>query len=401
MASEDFKQGLTSVTWHHSISMAKLSLVLLFFIKKTMISSSLLHFTGSLHHYHKLQKGYTSKIEQVEDLLRALSLLLPGRVSDGDLCSQSILTTLNLVSLYNTHHLITTADSKSVEKDRFVFNQYLRHQFRRSKLFHTLSVILSVVSYSEVLLEMLAVRKYSLLRWRFISWLEGFKAFLRLVLYVGSRKSMVLHPTHFIRNVDSSTLTYDTMGEEKIELTHLDTRIGVPSTANTELLSRVMDIDIPTFHRSKWTHLAEVLWIFRPLIYVILLGKAHNKQRKLANNSKDTHREACHEEEKDLMEKDEENYWQPWLTSLAVDVLALILRLTQKMSSLEKEESKRRNYLLLFYLLRGPVYSAFIRKLLDRICNSTEHRPLISIVTTAVNDYRPFWEQSYFYTSGS
>ncbi|ORZ19657.1 peroxisome membrane protein [Absidia repens] len=374
-----------------------------------MLPSSLLHFTGSLHHYHHIHKGYTSQIEQVEDLLRALSLLLPGRVSDGDLCSQSILTTLNLVSLYNTHYLISSADENGSEKDVFAFNQRLRHQFRRSSLIRIMSSILSIVSYTEVLLEMIATRKCKSanMRWQLISWLEGFKVLLRVALYARSQKNMILHPTHFIRNVDPSTLAYDIAGEEKIELTHLDTRTGVPSSANSKLLYGKSYSEVGAGSRkTKWAHLGELLWILRPFIYVLLLKKEHTRYQhssyKMHKSSAEN--QGCNQVQDDeecSIEKDDENYWLPWLMSLSVDVLAAILRFTQNLSPLESEESKRRNYLLLFYFLRGPVYSMFTKRGLDVFCNATEHRPLISIVTTAINDYRPFWEQNYFYTAGS
>ncbi|SAM08100.1 hypothetical protein [Absidia glauca] len=239
---------------------------------------------------------------------------------------------------------------------------------------------------------MLVTRKSKPLRWRYISWLESIKVLLRLVLYVDSRKAMVLHPTHFIRNIDTNTLAYDTTGEEKIELAHLDTRTGVPSSANIELLFKKSTPDMGmTLQRTKWAHLAELLWIFRPLLYVILLRREHYKHRRDPE---------CTGVETQT-EKDQENYWLPWVVSIAADVLAMVLRYTQNMSPLEKEESKRRNYLLLFYFLRGPMYSLFTSRLLDIVCSSTEHRPLVSILTTAINDCRPFWEQCYSYTSGS
>ncbi|CAO3633777.1 unnamed protein product [Cunninghamella echinulata] len=79
----------------------------------------------------------------------------------------------------------------------------------------------------------------------------------------------------------------------------------------------------------------------------------------------------------------------------------MVLRSISLDGPLEKEEHKRRLYLLLYYFFRGPLYSQYTSKLLEWICDATEHRPLISILTTAINDYKPFWQQCYFYTAGS
>ncbi|KAI8084450.1 peroxisome membrane protein [Halteromyces radiatus] len=380
-----------------------------------MLPNNLLHFTGAIHHYHNIHRGYTSRIEQAEDLLRALSLLLPGRVSEGDLCSQTILTTLNLVSLYNTHYLMRTANKNSKDdippEESFAFNRHIQFHFRRSKAYRATSLILSLVSYSEILWEMLVARKEngSRLRWRHITVIEAIKMCMRLILYYTSQKKMVLHPTHFIRNIDPTTLEYDTTGEDKIELGHLDTRIGMPSSSNRSLYYNPQIVTKNSSQTSKLGHLSELLWISRPLIYVLLLNKEHYQHPKAQisdNNSSivTDGKESFGEEtltEEEWTEKDDENYWQPWIISFSMDILAMILRYTQNMSPLEKEESKRRNYLLFFYLLRGPLYSKFTRHILDTLCNATEHKPLVSIITTAINDYRPFWEQCYFYTSGS
>ncbi|KAI8063866.1 peroxisome membrane protein [Gongronella butleri] len=355
-----------------------------------MLPTSLLHFKSGHTNTHK---GYATTIDPIEDLLRALSILLPGRVAEGDVCAQTVLTALNLVSLYNTHYLIRTADKTQDAPDSFAFNRYLRRRFQLSKPFQWASLSLSVISYTEVLLEMLLTRsqRSKQSRWRLVACVESIKLVLRLLLYYGARRRMVLHPTHFLRNVDAHSLAYDHDGEDRFELGHLDARLGLPSTAN-DTLSK------PAFPTPRFglAHVAELLWMARPLVYVLLLAKAHR-----ATPSKLRRTDGDNDDDDDMDEKDEENHWQPWLVSLGMDVVASLLRQAQPMTPLEHEEAHRRNYLFLFYLLRGPVYSLWARPFLDWLADTTEHRPLISILTTAINDYRPFWEQCYFYTSGS
>ncbi|CAO3648178.1 unnamed protein product [Cunninghamella blakesleeana] len=84
-----------------------------FFFPFTMLPTTLLHFKSKTT-ITNFNDGYLSKINGIEDLLRALVLILPGRVSDGDLCSQAILTVLNLVSLANTNLLYKSANKKKL-----------------------------------------------------------------------------------------------------------------------------------------------------------------------------------------------------------------------------------------------------------------------------------------------
>ncbi|ORX56242.1 peroxisome membrane protein [Hesseltinella vesiculosa] len=350
-----------------------------------MLPTSLLHFKSG---HPQLRKGYIASIDTIEDILRAFSILLPGRFTDGDLCSQSILTALNLVSLYNTHYLVRVADKTQDKPDVFAFNRYLRKCFQLSRPFKWVSLCLSVVSYSEVLAEMIWARSGNSSakhRWKLITYVESIKLILRLLLYFGAKKRMVLHPTHFLRNVDTHTLSFDREGEDRFELGHLDARLGLPSTADADLTQSVYPLP-----RVGWAHLAELLWMARPLVYVLTLSRVQNHRKSESST-----------DERDVNDQDNRTDWRPWLVSLAIELSAALLRQSQSMVPLEKDEAKRRNYLLLFYLLREPVYSIWARPFLDWLSDAADHRPLVSIITSAINDYRPFWERCYFYTSAS
>ncbi|KAI9472375.1 MAG: peroxisome membrane protein [Benjaminiella poitrasii] len=319
-----------------------------------MLPSSLLHFTG------KGSLKIASYADIIEDSLRALTLLLPGRFEDSEICSQSILTVLNLASLYHTkqYHLDTTSSFNV----RFV---------RLSRLCQLASWTLSIISSTEVLFEMLLVKK-AVSRWKWVVRIEGIKAILRFVLFYSTNRSMVVHPTHLLRNIDP--------------VAQLDPRTGIAKPTAAEPINR------KSVMKSGWFQLSELLWIIRPLIYAYMVAK---EQKYMTINA----------DSDEMIEKEQEGLisWKPWLASLCID---LISRLGRHMESLvggdlEKEESRRRDYLLLYYLLKGPIYLKLTRNLLEKFCDSTEHRPLISIITAAINDYRPFWEETYFYTSGS
>lgn len=116
-----------------------------------------------------------------------------------------VLTILNLVSLANTNLLYKSANKKKLfatalkqhnkdlkeknqlqqgeeveeeeeEKESFLFNQSLHLQSRTNKLYRYSATLLSIVSYSEILLEMIIARKWNTKKkWQFISCIEGFK----------------------------------------------------------------------------------------------------------------------------------------------------------------------------------------------------------------------------------
>ena len=62
-----------------------------------------------------------------------------------------------------------------------------------------------------------------------------------------------------------------------------------------------------------------------------------------------------------------EQSWKPWLISLGIDLAVRLAREMQPMSQLEREESRRRDYLLLFYAVREPFYDLFTRYVLSSI----------------------------------
>ncbi|KAI8365964.1 peroxisome membrane protein [Radiomyces spectabilis] len=348
---------------------------------------------------------YASKIETVEDLIRAISMLLPGRFEDSEFCSQTIIAALNLVSLYHTQLLVRAAtkaglkeklEAENEDGPRFAFNAFIQRHYQGRGLKRFAAVGLSLISYTEVLLEMMASRWWpKLTKWRWIVGIEAVKVLLRLGLFYGTHRRMILHPTHLVRNVDPSTFTASTT--DKFELATLDPRIGTPSTANPSLLLTAKDATKTPLPRKGWAHLAEIVWIIRPLVFVTLiyirLRRRHRSPLQREKNAED--------EEEECLQTSDTMGWKPWLLSLGMDLLARTARHMQPMTSLEKDESRRRDYLLLYYLLRGPFYLYFTKPLLDTFCSTTEHRPVISIITSALNDYRSFWEQYYFYTAGS
>jgi peroxin-16 len=82
------------------------------------------------------------------------------------------------------------------------------------------------------------------------------------------------------------------------------------------------------------------------------------KKKSQVNSMRDTSEKDDNEES---IEKDDEGSWKPWIVSLSIDIIARIARKMQPMSMLERDESKRRDYLFIYYLFRGPIYLKFTR----------------------------------------
>lgn len=193
------------------------------------------------------------------------------------------------------------------------------------------------------------------------------------MLFFRSGKRTVIHPTHLVRNTDPCT--FESNVTDKLELATLDPRTGTPSTANPRLLTSSTTTSSTTPRRG-WALVGEILWVIRPVVYgklnegVVVMDEdlflylyitmiiAFMVMNTIRRGS---HKVVEKTEEEEETEKDDENEWKPWLVSLCIDLLARTARSMQPSSSLEQDEYKRRDYLLLYYLLRGPIYNLFTR----------------------------------------
>lgn len=123
----------------------------------------------------------------------------------------------------------------------------------------------------------------------------------------------------------------------------------------------------------------EVLFILRPLIYVILIRKFGVKS------------------------------WIPWFLSLAVDLTGMgILNHVKsgnskgdfQLSTSENDEVKRRKHLLILYLMRDPFFSRYTRPHLESTEKFLNHVPLLGLITGKVSGLIVGLQTRYTYTSG-
>ncbi|KAI8060475.1 peroxisome membrane protein [Gongronella butleri] len=353
-----------------------------------------------------------AQISSIESALRSLSYILPGRFQDAELTSQAIYASLNLMSLYHNSVLRRAANdfieqSQGQGMDESPFNKYTRFWSSTSQPHRAISSALSLIDYTQVLVEMIVVKKLPKNKhYQVVALIEGIKALLRLTLFRLTQHRMILYPNHLERDVDPSALdpqrhrhlqqpTYSWTGRRTGKaVPFLGTTIAMDkqershtkySDVNDYLMSRVLTAEKlrkPTqmVHiMSSLARFGEIASIFRPLIYVLAIMMWGRRA------------------------------WKPWFVSLAIDVIAnyAIYRGYQApdgrsmMMPLEKAEYHRRLRLLALYIIKGAFYIDYTRPKLERFCNKLENKPILKMGAGILRDYLPLWENIYFYSSTS
>ncbi|KAI7898403.1 peroxisome membrane protein [Cokeromyces recurvatus] len=311
-----------------------------------------------------------SQITSIETSLRSLTYILPGRFHDAELASQALYATLNLIGLYH-NSILRRAVQENTNMEESAFNKYIRFWSSRSKLNSTASVLLSIMTYTQVLMEMAVLKKLDKKRqWQLIVLIESLKVLLRLVVFQTTGQRMTLYPNHLQRDVDPSTLvTQD--DNNKDEWIGKRTGIKIPSLKSemdvTEyLLSKVLTPEKlckpeqMVQVQKNISKLGELLYIIRPLIYVISILRWGKKS------------------------------WKPWVLSILIELVSLLSlkkgykvnkgSYNNNMMPLEKQEYHRRLKLILLNLMRGAFYVKMTRPRLERFCNKAESKPILSII---------------------
>ncbi|KAI8577025.1 hypothetical protein K450DRAFT_254027 [Umbelopsis ramanniana AG] len=372
-----------------------------------------------LKKYEDFLISNASQITSIEGTLRSITYFLPGRFHDAEFASQALFAGLNVLGLYHDSILRKAALSQgkpAEETDGSPFNKYKAYWFSKSPMHKKISLILSLISYTQVVLEMAVSKKLGKrAQWRLVFGVELFKAALRMTLLQLTNNRMLLSPNHLQRDVDPATLGHPPAAAQQPEA---KTWIGKKTGLRHPLMQATIDIngaakqaasgftldqkynDVTDFLMSKVLtpeklrkpedtvsmlnglgRLGEMLYILRPLIYVLAIFKFGRYS------------------------------WRPWLISLAVESAsqAAVSRsftspygsTKSTMSALEKAELSRRYHQMWFNLLRGRFYEQFTRPRLEKFCVATQDRFLISIIAGVIRDYQPLWEKVYFYTSSS
>ncbi|TPX60244.1 hypothetical protein PhCBS80983_g01923 [Powellomyces hirtus] len=336
------------------------------------------------------------QISGLESGLRSLTYILPGRFQDADMASEAIFASVNLVSLYHDTILSQAALRQQPETPASKFNRYTRFMLRSGGAYKRVSYILTIVQMFEVLTEMAATKVGGKKgKGRAVLSIEIIKVLCRAALLRLSRNRMTMHATVPERDYDPATVEPPSpdapsvtwkgkrTGKEHIQVDQITKQDKggydhavqyLLSKALTEAAKTPMDLLRPLKNGRMW---AEWLFVLRPLVYVLTL-------RKLGPTS-----------------------YKPYLISLAMELVSLFSSMDLStfgfrpdLTLLERDEYKRRYWLLLYYLLRNPFYTQWTKERMNAFINGAGRRPLISLFAGILRDYQPLWEKWHFYTSG-
>ncbi|XP_042011383.1 peroxisome biogenesis protein 16-like isoform X2 [Salvia splendens] len=358
----------------------------------------------------RMNKDY---VHSLESLTSGLTWLLPERFSDSEIGPEAVTSILGIITTIN-EHIVETApshtQSRHVEPSSFPF-----------------SLCITLLKDLETLVEVAAQQFYGEeQKWSFMAITEAIKVLLRLAILQKSGYKMLLRGGETINDQSES----DDLDSQRNALSSKPGPQGVSSILKNHqgqtpwnLEGRALSalnrfgengrtVSEPTWLRrvqhqqevmepsmpvtetpSLSTFLSEkgmpgglfltgeVMYILRPLIYVLLV-------RKYGARS-----------------------WFPWLTSLGVDlvgsgVISFVTTLWHnsidfRLSNNEKNELKRRKLLWALYLMRDPFFTKHTRQRLDGAQKLLEPIPIVGLLSEKVIELLVGAQTRYTYMSGS
>lgn len=333
-----------------------------------------------------------SSVTQIESALRSLTYIIPGRFRDAELASESLHSSIQLLSMYHDS-LLARAVSKlpGVPRQQTPHNRYTKFWIQKSAFYRKIATVLATIQYTELLWEMTAKRKGEKVRWRVVVTLEIVKAICRLCLLLITNSRPLVTPALPERDVipeeetphEEDEFEDEGFHEERVKETKeykmKRTGMSLPTLPNAGdisnyLLSKVLtadDIKAPSALLNKVTgtaQLAEWLHILQPVVYAIAMSRSKDKKN-----------------------------WQPWLLGLSIEYAARQLRKDNlRTTSLEREQWNKRGWSMGWWGMRGAFYENVTKGFLHR---TSERLP--GLVSGILDDYLYLWDGYYFSTSSN
>lgn len=346
-------------------------------------------------------------VHSLESLANGLTWLLPERFSESEIVPEAVTSILGIVTVVNEHIIETTPtprsqmDTRPPEPSSFPY-----------------SLCLNLMKDIETLVEVMAQHFYGDdNKWNFIAVTEATKLLARLALLRDSGYKMLLHGGETMndgkdpneanqQHTNGRLLHHGRNGHFTPEGRALSamSRFG----ENARMLSdptwfrraehhqrAIMELPESDIKRSKPTLssflsekgllgglflMGEVMFIARPLIYVLLI-------RKYGVRS-----------------------WRPWFVSLFIDLVGMssstISSIADKdrklqLSEPDKDELRRRKMLLALYLMRDPCFGKYTRQRLESTEKTLEHIPIVGFLTAKLIELLVGAQTRYTYMSGS
>ncbi|MBA0757981.1 hypothetical protein Gotri_021023 [Gossypium trilobum] len=355
-------------------------------------------------------------VHSLESLANGLTWLLPERFSTSEIGPEAVTAILGIVTAINEHIIDTTPSE--------------RHPGSADPLSFPYGLCISALKDLETLVEVVAEQYYGDKKWNFIAVTEAIKVIVRLALFRNSGYKMLLHggetpnvekssddtgSQHRIggfprpgghhhgagllqnnhgsnpwtierralsalsRFGESARMVSDPVWFQRIQQQHA---IMVPPTSVIKRPTLSMILSEKGVNGALFV-LGEILFITRPLIYVLFI-------RRYGIRS-----------------------WIPWFLSLGVDFIGygFLSHVTKSrmvereqwfhLSASEKDEVKRRKLLWALYLMREPFFSKYTRQKLASTESLLEPVPLIGTLTSKLVELIIGAQTRYTYMSGS
>ncbi|MCJ1257702.1 Peroxisomal membrane protein pex16 [Lignoscripta atroalba] len=354
-----------------------------------------------------------SAVSQIESALRSLTYIIPGRFRESELASESLHTSIQLLSLYHDS-LLTRALSRlpsSLPRPHPTpHNRYTKFWTTKSTVYKRVALLVQMIQYTELLWEMAAKRKGEKVRWRVVVVLEAIKAVCRLLLMRVTNSRPLVSPALPEREVDPRTV------EENLDKSQWDgmempdgsegglgsdgsswvmprTGLSLPTLPDSSeisdyLLKKVLtadDIKPPKqLLRRVVTaqgQLAEAMWVLRPVVYALAMQRWQSDKKS----------------------------WRPWLVGASMEIAARQLAkkdLTERvagglrgLTGLEREELKRRGWSMGWWAMRGAFYENVTKALIHGFTGKLRGKPLLDMVGGIIEDYDYLWDEYYFSTA--
>ncbi|KAH6697354.1 peroxisomal membrane protein pex16 [Plectosphaerella plurivora] len=343
-----------------------------------------------------------SQVSQLESALRSLTYIIPGRFRDAEIASETVHSSVQLLSLYHDSLLARALSRLPITKIAPPHNRYTKHWTARSSAYRRIAMLLQMVTYTQLLCEMAAKRRGGEKgRWRVVVLLEGIKALCRLLLLRITRSRPLVTPVlperepvpeekekeddaaEELRALLGDSKEGESLEEDNGVRAHEQewnmprTGMNLPSLPKAGdisgyLLGRVLTADdikpaTKLLNQVQGTaQAAEVLHILAPLVYAIALSRTKNKKS-----------------------------WTPWLIGLSVEYAARQLRdRSFRSTPLERDEWSKRGWAMGWWTMRGAFYENVMKGVVGGVSSR-----MPSLVGGILEDYEYLWNNYYFSTS--
>ncbi|PBP25228.1 peroxisomal membrane protein pex16 [Diplocarpon rosae] len=333
-----------------------------------------------------------SSVTQIESALRSLTYIIPGRFRDAELASESLHSSIQLLSLYHDTLLARAlAKLPGQSSPQSPHNRYTKYWINTSRFYRRVATVLAVVQYTQLLCEMAAKRKGERVRWRIVVLLEVIKAVCRLCLLRITNSRPLVTPPLPVRELlpepeeEREEEAFEDEGVREVrprevrpkEYQMKRTGMSLPVLPNpgdisSYLLSKVLtadDIKAPSALLNRTVgsaQLAELLHILQPVVYAVAMSQSREKRS-----------------------------WQPWLLGLSLEYAARQLRKDGlRTTALEREQWGKRGWAMGWWAMRGAFYENVTKGFLH---SASDRLP--GLVSGVLDDYLYLWDGYYFSTS--